>query len=316
MSEKVCAIIVTYNRKELVSECLSSVLNQTFQVSDVILFDNASTDGTHDYLEELGLISDSRIHYIYIKENIGAAGAYSEAFILAKTIECDWVWAMDDDTIPNVDCLQRLIEAKDILSVNEKISFLASTIFGENGEFMNLPLVDIRPSSNGYASWYRYLSEGLIKIETATFISLLIKKDAINTCGIPIREFVMWGFDTEYTMRFTHHYGDAYFVGNSVAIHKRKGARALNIEKETSPERIKLYRTLYQSNSVIFNIYRYKSSRFRLVLDVLKNWVKSLKYLFKNNGIRIFREYFLGGVLALKYFSKFEKLINNQLAKG
>lgn len=52
MSEKVCAVIVTYNRKELLRECLKAVLGQTRPPDHILVVDNASTDGTLEMLRE------------------------------------------------------------------------------------------------------------------------------------------------------------------------------------------------------------------------------------------------------------------------
>ena len=43
---KVAAIVVTYNRKQLLKECLNAILNQTAEVERIIVINNASTDGT------------------------------------------------------------------------------------------------------------------------------------------------------------------------------------------------------------------------------------------------------------------------------
>lgn len=52
MSERVCAVIVTYNRKALLRECLKAVLSQTRPPDHVLVVDNASTDGTPEMLQE------------------------------------------------------------------------------------------------------------------------------------------------------------------------------------------------------------------------------------------------------------------------
>jgi len=44
--ETVCAVVVTYNRKELLLECLEAIRKQTRPVQGIYLIDNASTDGT------------------------------------------------------------------------------------------------------------------------------------------------------------------------------------------------------------------------------------------------------------------------------
>lgn len=47
--EKIAAVVVTYNRKELIGECLDAILLQTYPVDSIILIDNASTDGTPEF---------------------------------------------------------------------------------------------------------------------------------------------------------------------------------------------------------------------------------------------------------------------------
>lgn len=310
---RVCALVVTYNRRELLKESLSAIIAQSYPINDLILFDNGSTDGTHDYLEKLGFLKDERIHYSYVEKNIGAAGAYSEAFRIARGIECDWIWEMDDDTIPTPDCLKNLMDALKEFPGDEKVSFLASTVYGENGEFMNVPNVDNRPSENGYPSWYAYLNKGMVKVESATFVSLLVNKQAIDQLGVPLREFYMWGVDTEFTLRLTRYFGSAYFVGGSIAIHKRKNTKALSIEDETDPSRLKAYRTLYESAFINGYIYNWRRSKIKFFWHILIASLKALKLLRKKNGGKMFHERLMGGIMAIKDRKKFERLIDEQI---
>jgi len=48
----VCAVIPTYNRSALLAECLESVLHQTRPADEVIVVDNASTDGTGEMVAQ------------------------------------------------------------------------------------------------------------------------------------------------------------------------------------------------------------------------------------------------------------------------
>ena len=148
---------------------------------------------------------------------------------------------MDDDTIPEPDCLENLLHASQILSENN-ISFLASAVYGMNQECMNVPVLDIRNKSNGYPDWYRHLGDGMVAIRNATFVSIMIRNDAISQCGLPCKDYFIWGDDSEYTLRLTTYYGKAYFVGDSVAIHKRKIAKSLDIKNETESSRIVMNR--------------------------------------------------------------------------
>lgn len=50
MKDKVIAVVVTYNRKKLLLECLDAIFQQTYSISRLILIDNCSTDGTMNEL--------------------------------------------------------------------------------------------------------------------------------------------------------------------------------------------------------------------------------------------------------------------------
>lgn len=52
MTADYAVVVVTYNRLELLKECLKQVENQTVPAQKIIVVDNASTDGTAEYLRE------------------------------------------------------------------------------------------------------------------------------------------------------------------------------------------------------------------------------------------------------------------------
>ena len=54
--KKICSIVVTYNRKEILLECIAAILSQTYPVHKLIILDNNSTDNTKEYLLEKGLL--------------------------------------------------------------------------------------------------------------------------------------------------------------------------------------------------------------------------------------------------------------------
>ena len=181
--EKVIAVIVTYNRIKLLKECLNAVLSQTYKVHKIVLIDNASTDGTADLFIKGGEYDKDVIDYRRMETNLGGAGGFYEGIKICRDMECDYVWIMDDDTIPYTDCLEKLMSARS--KIEGKIGYLASSIIGPDSEPMNVPAIDMRPAKNGYPHWYKYLSEGIVQISRATFVSILVSYDAIKKCGLP-----------------------------------------------------------------------------------------------------------------------------------
>lgn len=74
----------------------------------VLLVDNASTDGTADYIKTLampGLVCRNP------GENLGGAGGFAYGIRAAVELGCEAVWIMDDDTLPEPDALAALLAA-------------------------------------------------------------------------------------------------------------------------------------------------------------------------------------------------------------
>ncbi len=312
--ENVTALVVTYNRKELLKECLDAILSQTYSVDRLIIIDNASTDGTKQMLEDTGYIDNPIIAYYGMVKNLGGSGGFYEGIIHAMEDKKGWIWLMDDDTIPQKDCLEKLIEANNVIQkqLSRQISFLASTIYGQNGEFMNVPSINNSPSENGYPSWYKFLNRGIISIKSATFVSLLINKVAVMYCGYPCRDYFIWGDDTEYTTRLSTYYGDAFFVGNSIAIHKRKGAKNLSIDNERDPQRIKMYYYYYRNRMV--NRHFYNENYRGTVLEMIKALLQAMKYInYKPYGLEMAKVIIKGSWAGITQFNSFKDYINGEL---
>ena len=250
---KIVAVITTYNRKKLLEECVQAISNQTYQLDKIIIIDNNSIDGTYNYIKEKGIFENKNVTYVKLEKNTGGAGGFYEGLRIARQKQYDWVWVMDDDTIPREDCLEKLLKAKN--KIKEEVSFMASSIFGEDGKCMNVPDIDNSKKENPYASWYRYLKDGMVAIENATFVSILINGEAVKKCGLPIKEYFIWGDDIEYTTRLTKYFGKAYLVGESIAIHKRKNVKNGLLLYEKDKNRINMYFYRYRNEFINKKLY-------------------------------------------------------------
>lgn len=309
---KVVAVVVTYNRIMLLRECLDAILHQSRKVDKIILIDNASTDGTHDILQKEGYLDMDVMDYVGMKENLGGSGGFYEGIKLTNEQKADWVWIMDDDTIPEKECLEKLLDAQKKIKNGQDVSFFASNIKGSNGKPMNVPVISDCCTEYGERNYHEYLEDGMVRIKMATFVSILVNSKAVKRCGLPCRDFFIWGDDSEYTSRLIKFFGAAYLVGNSVAVHKRKLACKLNIYKETELDRIKMYHYLYRNASMRDIIYH---DVMFPKLRVGYAWLKSFRYyrtkLDRLRG-RVIRR---GCVEALLQYPKFRQFILEQLAE-
>ena len=104
----VTAVVVTYNRLALLQQCLAALCAQTVRGFTVLVVDNASTDGTADYLKTLdmpGLVCRNP------GKNLGGAGGFAYGIREAAALGCKAVWIMDDDTLPTPTALETLLAA-------------------------------------------------------------------------------------------------------------------------------------------------------------------------------------------------------------
>ena len=91
------AVIVTFNRKELLGENIRMLLKQTRPFDKIFVVDNCSTDGTPEYLKDQGWMDDPRFVYVKTHANIGGAGGFYTGTKAAYEAGADYIVLMDDD---------------------------------------------------------------------------------------------------------------------------------------------------------------------------------------------------------------------------
>jgi GT2 family glycosyltransferase len=103
-SDFVSVTLVTYNSGRFIRRCLESVLAQEYANREIIVIDNASTDGTTDILEQF----DDRCQVVYNQENIGFAAAQNQAIGLSGG---DWILTLNPDVLLLPGFIQSLVDA-------------------------------------------------------------------------------------------------------------------------------------------------------------------------------------------------------------
>jgi GT2 family glycosyltransferase len=217
VAEQLCTIVVTYNRKTLLLECLEALCNQTQRIDQILVVDNASTDGTTELLQAHGYLSQQGIEYKCLPDNRGGAGGFHEGMKWAYQQGFDWLWLMDDDTIPEPDALSQLLTKHDQFSQSYRPRLLASKVVWTDGALhpMNPPIVKVAaPESLLLAAQHATAS-----IRCNTFVSLLLHRSLIERYGLPIADYFIWADDMEYTARILR-YEFGVVVPASVVIHK------------------------------------------------------------------------------------------------
>ena len=212
---EVFAIVVTYNRKVLLQECLAALAAQTRPLDRVIVVDNASTDGTADLVRS----DHPEVELLALPDNQGGAGGFHEGLKAAHAAGADWIWLMDDDTIASPEALAELLAAPAALDGLAPPKLLASKVVWTDGSLhpMNHPGFE-RDNTERFVE---SCEQGFLPIRASTFVSLLVHRSAVDEHGLPHKHFFIWSDDIEYTARVTRRHA-GYLVPDSVVVHKTK----------------------------------------------------------------------------------------------
>lgn len=181
--ERVIAVVVTFNRQELLSECITALRQQTRKLDAILVVNNGSTDNTENWLRQ-----QNDIQFI-TQKNTGSSGGFNTGITMAYQQGYSWVWCMDDDGYPKEDALQKLLEADDsnlrlmncaVINKDDKKSFVWKT-----QQFKTIDEVDVN-IINGIGH---------------PFNGTLLNRRIIERVGVPKKAFFLWGDETEYYYR-------------------------------------------------------------------------------------------------------------------
>ena len=251
-------VIVTYQRYELLSKVVESVLEQSYSIGKLFIIDNSP--------QAEFVVNDPRIIYLPQPLNIGGAGGFNIGIKEALLSGFDLIWTLDDDAIPDHNALEKLVASYEVLLRNEKVALVCSRVLWADSDewaVMNLPKISGN-SVDRYAS-----SLKVVRIKNCSFVSCLISGDAIRQKGLPIADFFIWFDDVEYTTRLAS-YGHGYLVLDSIVRHYMPENLGAN------------YSLINHYNSYKFIFGARNEGYYRFRNQGISSWFKFL--------IRVFRE--------------------------
>ncbi len=296
MSKTVCAVVVTYNRKELLLKCIKALINQTQKVDAIYIVDNNSTDNTTQLLKEHNYITKTTydenkieitqqnydqtlIKYIHLPVNLGGAGGFYHGIKQAHQDNYDWVWIMDDDALPTKTCLEKL---KPYYNMEDTVALASLKVDMEN---------KILYHHRGYFNFKKGLpiqkhitdedlKEPTKDIDMVSFVGLLVKKEAIDKIGYPKKEFFIHTDDLEYCIRLRT-IGKIKLVKDSIIKHAEGSIKGtfkktkLGITVNRRPYD-KLWINYFMQRNLIWIGKQYSQNKLSLYLTILKNYILTI----------------------------------------
>jgi GT2 family glycosyltransferase len=212
---RVVAVVVSYNRRDLLLECLGALRAQSRPLDAVVVIDNAS----HDDSAAAVSAKFAEVHLLPLPVNVGGAGGFSVG--IAQAIDshsADLVWVMDDDTIPTSTALERMLDARS--GTRETPALLASRVVWTDGldHPMNTPRS--KPFA-GTGERRDATATNSVPIRSASFVSMLVDAKTVKEEGLPVAEYFIWNDDFEFTSRVLRT-RRGLFVPASVVVHKTR----------------------------------------------------------------------------------------------
>jgi GT2 family glycosyltransferase len=178
--DSVSVTLVTYNSGRFIKRCLESVLEQKYPQLEVIIIDNASTDGTVDILEPFEKCCT--IHYN--QENIGFAGAQNQAIALSSG---EWILTLNPDVLLLPNFIEELVLAG---TVDAKVGTVCGKLLSISASF-DLPDEQLVDSTGIYFTpTLRHLDRGSREPDRGHFLNFEYVFGATAAAALYRREMI------------------------------------------------------------------------------------------------------------------------------
>jgi GT2 family glycosyltransferase len=195
---KIAAVFATMNRAAVAADCVVALSRQTRTPDLVVVADNRSTDLTAETLEALPSLPFTLIVH-RMPENQGNAGGVNEACLLAFAKGADFVWILDDDSIPRPPALAALLEG----SLPHDILRHTLQIDPKSGKFTWPMWISSPHGGKSLIDSLDKLPPGRWIPTLASWTGLLLSRDAWNRAGPIHSELFIRGEDEEYPWRLS-----------------------------------------------------------------------------------------------------------------
>jgi GT2 family glycosyltransferase len=224
MKRTLASVTIAYNAAQSLPRQMDALLGQTHPLQEIVVVDNASTDGTRELLAE----QYPQVTVLGMKENLGAAGAWAEGLSYAALERgYDWVWTFDQDSVPETNALGTLLAglqesdglAKEIgmvvpMAVHRDTATLYPPMLWRDG-FVKLSAEQMRQPI-----WFA---------DVAITSGSLVLREVVQEVGVPRADFFMDISDVEYCLRIRLRGYRIAVISGAVMSHEIGNTRKVNL---------------------------------------------------------------------------------------
>ncbi|MDF2883704.1 MAG: hypothetical protein K0R54_4264 [Clostridiaceae bacterium] len=293
-------VIVTYNRLDLLKECLDNVLAQEYSAKNILVINNNSTDGTMDFLNSLDKRNGQIIIY-HCENNLGGAGGFSIGIQQAVLLSNDWILLIDDDAMINTTFLKNI--AGSIKSHNDIQAFAGVVETNQAIDTLHRRRIENKNTlSMTNIQLNEYNNNNEFEVDIASFCGLVFNKTLVKKIGIPLSEFFIWNDDVEYSLRIRS--VTKILNVNSARINHKIHISINSDEKNTWKHYYGIRNMVY-----LLKIHGTTYGLFIYSLKVLKNILKNIFICI----YKLDKHYYYN---AIQYYKAFWDGLTNRLGKN
>ena len=224
MRRTFASVTIAYNAAQSLPRQMDALLDQTHPLQEIVVVDNASTDGTRDLLAE----QYPQVTVLSMKENLGAAGAWAQGLSYAALKKGhDWVWTFDHDSVPEANSLESLLAGlRELRELGKEVG-------------MVVPMAVHRETATQYPPYLWH--HGSVKpraeqmrgpiwfADIAMASGSLVKREVVQEVGVPRADFFMDIFDFEYCLRIRSQGYKIAVISGAVMSHEIGNTRKVNL---------------------------------------------------------------------------------------
>lgn len=216
---KIAAVICNYNKRDYVTECIQSVIESVFQELDIIVVDNASTDGSAECIRAR---FGDKVKLLINQENLGGSGGFNRGIRYALDQGYEYIWCLDNDVLVDENAVGELYA---FLEEHPEAGMAGSKVYHmENPDYVQQFGIDI--------VWEEYCCEAkfsgqredgsmpeVVYSDAVAACSVLVRASLIREIGpLPEENFLYWD-DTEWGIRCNLAGYKVASVGSSKILH-------------------------------------------------------------------------------------------------
>lgn len=254
---KIFIIVLNYNGAQVIGACLNSVFRINYPNFEVVVVDNASTDGSL----EMVCRQFSRCHFIKNEENLGFSAGNNLGIRFALERMADGILLLNSDTIVREDFLSRLVEVAE----SEPMVGILSPVILDSKEKIWF--------SGGRINWWKMGTMHTCDIKSTlpyeteflTGCAMFVRSGVFKKIGLLDEDFFLYWEDTDFSVR-------AKRAGYRLMMVPE--ARIIHLEKSEEKKRDKVYWLVI--SGLIF--FQKNSGRF------FKLWIKLYFWLRKRKN--------------------------------